>query len=218
MTQRPPVSPETITQQLRWRYATKAFDPTRKIPEAHWQALLDALVLSPSSFGLQPWKFIVVNDPVVRAKLAAAAWGQRQLIDASHVVVLAARKHITPEYIDRYVQFMSKVRGVDPAKLKGMRDVIVGFAESVAESSQLAWNQRQVYIALGFLMETAAMLGIDSCPMEGLNPHEFDTILGLTDTDYATVAACPLGYRSPDDHHATYKKVRYDAADLIEYR
>ncbi len=212
------VSNDIINRQLNWRYATKTFDPHRKIPEADWQTLLNALVLAPSSFGLQPWKFIVVNDPLLRVKLTAAAWGQRQIVDASHVVILAARKHIRPEFVDRYVAHMSRVRGVDAGKLQGMRDVICGFASSVSVEAQLAWNQRQVYIALGFLMETAALLGIDTSPMEGLNPQGFDDILSLTSTDYATTVACPLGYRAATDHHAAHKKVRYDAADLIEYR
>lgn len=212
------VTPELITRKLNWRYATKTFDASKKIPEAEWQTLLSALVLAPSSFGLQPWKFIVVNDMALREKLVPAAWGQRQVVDASHIVVLAARKHVTPEYVDQYVAHMAKVRGIDAKKLTGMRDIIVGFAGGVSEAAQLEWNRRQLYIALGFLMETAALLGIDSCPMEGLNPQEFDEILGLTSTDYATTVACPLGYRAASDHHAAYKKVRYDASDLIEYR
>src|SRR5438270_9560270 len=98
-----PVSNETIVRQLNWRYAVKKFNPNRKVSESDWRTLEQALVLSPSSFGLQPWKFFVINDPAVRAKLRPAAWNQSQVTDASHLVVFAVKKNFGPADVDRHI-------------------------------------------------------------------------------------------------------------------
>jgi nitroreductase len=206
-----------LLEALRWRYATKAFDPNRKLPAATWNTLREALVLSPSSFGLQPYRFIVVNDPATRAKLMPHAWGQRQVVDASHFIVFAARTTMTEAEIDRFVSRIIEVRGGSREALAGYRQMMTGSLLGDDARARIPhWTARQCYIALGNLLTSAAFLGVDACPMEGFVPAEFDRILGLPAQGYAVVVCCALGYRSADDKYATVPKVRFPAEELVQ--
>ncbi|PSB29435.1 NAD(P)H-dependent oxidoreductase [Stenomitos frigidus] len=212
------VSTEQLLQQLHWRYATKKFDPTKKIAEDVWQALVESLILTPSSFGLQPWKFFVITNPAIRQQLVEHSWGQTQVADASHLVVLAFKKDLNTADVDRYMQNISHVRQVPVENLQGFAKVINGFLEKPPYPLDIdEWSKRQVYIALGQFMTSAALLGIDTCPMEGFNPPKYDEILGLAEQGYASVVACPAGYRAEDDKSAAQAKVRYPAQDLVQY-
>ena len=205
-----------LMEALQWRYATKAFDPNRKIPAATWNALQEALVLSASSFGIQPYKFIVVNDPATRAKLMPHAWGQRQVVDASHFVVFAGRTAMTEAEIDRFLGRIVEVRGSNREALAGYRQMMTGSLVGDAAKARIPhWAAHQAYIALGNLLTSAALLGVDACPMEGFVPAEFDQILGLPAQGYAAVVCCALGYRSADDKYATIPKVRFPSTELI---
>jgi nitroreductase len=212
------VSPQSLIQQLSWRYATKKFDPTKKIPSASWQALEQALVLSPSSFGLQPWKFIVVTHLEVRKKLVAVSWSQTQPADCSHFVVLAVRTQLSVEDIDHYVARISEVRNIPVEKLAAYREMMVGSQKQMAEKGLLsAWATRQVYIALGNLLTSAAILGLDACPMEGFEPPGYDKILELEGTGYSAVVACALGYRAASDQYIQMPKVRFPTEEMIRH-
>ena len=211
------LTPDHLLAALRWRYATKRFDPAKKIPAATWDAIEDSLVLTPSSFGLQPWKFLVVEHPGLRANLLAESWGQSQVTDASHYLVLTARTDLTAADIDSWMVRMAEVQGGSPEALGAYKGVIEGFAQSMSHEARHAWNCRQVYIALGQLMAAAAVLGIDACPMEGISQAGYDQILNLQGTGYATVVACALGYRATDDRHASLPKARFDRSKLIEH-
>ena len=212
-----PIQNEALIQQLRWRYATKKFDPARKISDEDWETLEEALVLTPSSFGLQPWKFFVVSNPVLREKLLPVSWGQRQVIDASHLVVFAIRKNLGTEDLDHYLRRMAEVRGIGVASLDPFRKIVAGFlSRDPSEFNVNEWATRQVYIALGNFMTSAALIGIDTCPMEGLEPAQYDQVLGLAGLGYATVVACPAGYRASDDKYAVTPKVRFPASEMIQ--
>ncbi|MCX6894686.1 MAG: NAD(P)H-dependent oxidoreductase [Verrucomicrobia bacterium] len=200
-----------------WRYATKIFDATKKIPAEVWQALEQTLILSPSSFGLQPYKFLIVQDAAKRAALLPHSWGQKQVVDCSHFVVFIARTALTKEEIDRFIARIVEVRQVPAESLNFYRDMMVGDLINGARSKIIAeWAARQAYIALGNLMTSAALLGADACPMEGLVPAEYDKILGLTDSGHQTIVACALGYRAANDKYATLPKVRFEAKDLVK--
>lgn len=204
------ISEDMLLDALKWRYATKQFDPSKKIVPETWQTLEDALVLSPSSFGLQPWKFIVVEDPAKREALVAQSWGQRQVADASHLVIFTVKHPVTADDVHRHIVRTSEVQGTPIEKLAGFEKVVAGFLEKPPYPLDLqAWSTRQVYIALGNFMTAAALLGIDTCPMEGLSPSGYDQVLGLEGTGYFTVAACPAGYRAATDRHAALPKVRH---------
>ena len=213
------VASETLLDALHWRYATKVFDPAKSISEADWRALEASLVLTPSSYGLQPYKFLVVKDPALRAQLRPLSWGQGQITDASHMVVFLARNSMTESYVDQYIDRVADVRGVAVGDLAGYRDMMVGnLVENKVGLNIPEWTARQAYLAFGQLMQTAALMGIDACPIEGLDPKAYDQILGLEGGDYRTVAVCALGYRREEDKYATLPKVRQSAENLVIHR
>lgn len=211
------IQPSDLLAALRFRYATKAFDPARKIPAETWDAIEKSLVLTPSSFGLQPWKFLVIDSLEIREKLKAASWNQPQLTDASHLVVLTARTDLAQADIDSWVSRLSEVQGIPLDALGGLSGMISSFSSAMTPAEKQAWNTRQVYIALGQLMTAAAVLGIDSCPLEGISPADYDTVLGLPGTGYATAVACALGYRSPEDKYAVAPKARFPDGQIIAH-
>ncbi|MEL7244698.1 MAG: NAD(P)H-dependent oxidoreductase [Cyanobacteria bacterium J06573_2] len=211
-------APQEVLKQLEWRYATKEFDPSKKIPEDVWKALEQSLVLSPSSFGLQPWKFFVVRNPEIRQQLVEHSWGQKQVLDASHLVVLAIKEGVNEKDVNTYLQRMSEVRNIPLQNLEGLANMVKGFLQRPADAfDKDAWSAKQVYIALGFLMFTAAMLEVDTCAMEGIDPGKYDEVLGLKDKEYSTAVVCPVGYRIPSDKYANMAKVRFKTEDVVEY-
>ncbi len=210
------VTTDQLLTQLKWRYATKQFDPAQKISPGDWAALEDALVLSPSSYGLQPWKFIVITDQAVKDQLVPFSWGQKQVADCSHHVVFAIKKNLTEADVDTYVRRIAEVRGVTVESLEGFRGYIVADVIKGPRSASVnEWAARQVYIALGNFMTSAAMLGIDTCPMEGIQPEKYDEVLGLEKLGLATAVACPAGYRLATDKYAALPKVRFLNEDVI---
>jgi nitroreductase len=210
------LNPQQLIEALNWRYATKVFDATKKIPNDIWQTLKQALVLTPTSYGLQPYKFLVIDSPAKRAKLLQHSWGQKQVVDASHFIVFAAQTNVTEAHVDKLINRTSQARHIPSDSLSSsrrimLRDLVTGPRSRIAHE----WATRQSYIALGNLMTCAAVLGVDACPMEGFVPGEFDRILGLNDSGYASVVCCALGYRSAHDKSANLAKVRYEIADLV---
>lgn len=212
------VAPDQVLQHMRWRYATKKFDLTRSIPDDLWQILEQSLVLTPSSFGLQPWKFIVVRSSDVRKQLVEHSWGQSQVGEASHVVVFAIKKGLSSADVDHYIARTSEVQGTPVEALQGFSDVMKGFLTKMPDQAAIdAWAAKQVYIALGQFMACAAMLDVDACPMEGINPSKYDDVLGLAEQGYTTIVACPAGYRAADDKSAARPKVRYPTEEVVQY-
>ena len=212
----------TGTQQLlnalNWRYATKAFDSGRKIPAEVWQTLERALVLSPSSYGLQPYRFLVIDNPARRAELLPHSWNQKQVVDCSHYVVFTARTRMTDADVDKLIARTTDIRKIPAESLNFYRDMMLGDLVK-GPRSQIAheWATRQAYIALGNLMTCAAVLGVDACPMEGFVPAEYDRVLGLGNSGYASVVCCALGYRAASDKYAALPKVRFEIKDLVRY-
>lgn len=214
--QKETVSKETILERLNWRYATKNYDKTKKISAEDWETLERALILAPSSYGISPFRFLVVNDPELRERLKPAAYGQPQITDASHLVVFAYKKDLTDADIDRYLDRIAEVRGVGREALGDYENAMKGAAKNARDGGYIeVWNSRQTYIPLGFLLETAALLGIDATPMEGFNAAQFNEILGLT--DYSAVVVAALGYRDAEnDWLANLPKVRFSKDELIQ--
>lgn len=212
------VEPEVLRERLKWRYATKQFDPTKKIAPELWKVLEEVLVLSPSSFGLQPWRFLVVTNQAKKEELVPLSWGQRQVADASHTVVFLVKHPLTREDVRRHVERTAEVRGVHVDTLAGLEKMVSGFIEKPPYPLNIReWCTRQVYIALGTFMSAAAMLGVDTCPMEGIDPAGYDRVLGLEGSGYFTVAACPAGYRAEGDKYASLPKVRHHPVHVIEH-
>jgi nitroreductase len=209
-------NPQQLLEALNWRYATKVFDATKKIPAEVWHALEQALVLTPTSYGLQPYQFLIVQDAAKRAALLPHSWGQKQVVDCSHFVVFTARTEMKDADAAKFIQRTSEVRGIPLEKLNFYRDMILSDVVNGPRSKTAhEWAARQAYIALGNLMTCAAVLGVDACPMEGLVPSEYDNFLGLNGSGYKTVVACALGYRAAADKYAGLAKVRFETKDLV---
>ena len=213
------LSPEQALDLLQWRYAVKSFDSGKKIPDDAWETLEQSLILAPSSCGLQPWKFLIVDDKNLRVQLRDASWKQAQVTESDRYVVFAALRTTTDEDVDRFMARTSEVRGTPIENLAGYRNVIAEFLlKGWAAKDLFGWNARQTYIALGQFMTAAAAMGIDTCPMEGIDMNGYDELLGLKETRYATLCACAVGYRAADDKYAAAPKVRYARDEVIEHR
>ncbi|MGB7768323.1 MAG: NAD(P)H-dependent oxidoreductase [Verrucomicrobiia bacterium] len=211
-----PITTQQLLAALQWRYATKVFDPDKKIPAELWSALERALVLSPSSYGLQPYRFLLINHPAKRAELLPHSWNQKQVVDCSHYVVFTARNTMTEADVDQFIALTSRLRKLPAESLSAYRGMMVGdLVNGPRGKIAHEWATRQAYIALGNLMTCAAVLGVDACPMEGFSPSDYDRVLGLENSGYAAVVCCALGYRSANDKYAGLAKVRYDRADLM---
>ena len=210
------ITNEQLLHQLNWRYATKQFDPQRKISAVDWATLEEALLLTPSSGGLQPWKFIVITDPAMRARLTPASYGQPQINAASHLVVFAAKTNFNEGDVDAHVNNVSQTQGTPLEALAPLRGMLVGgIVTAQDEAGRTAWARNQTYIALGNLLSSAALLGIDACPMEGFDRGQYDEILGLKAKGLTASVIATLGYRLATDKYASAPKVRFPAEQIF---
>jgi nitroreductase len=208
----------SLLHHLQWRYATKIFDSTKIITPEVWKTLEETLVLTPSSFGLQPWKFIVITDKEMKAKLRQHSWNQAQVTDCSHYIVFASIKKLCEADIDNFLNRAVEIRGSTLDALKGYRGVMVGDLIHGARSQVVGeWAARQAYIALGNFMTSAALLQVDTCPMEGFEPAEYDKILGLDKRGLTAAVCCAAGHRSDLDKYAHVPKVRFSNKDVVEH-
>lgn len=213
-----PITTATLLESLNWRYATKKFDPSKTITPEVWAALEDSLVLTPSSYGLQPWKFLIITSQEIKEQLKLLSWNQAQVTNCSHYVVFTIKKNLSAADVDRFVESTATVRGIPAESMKGYRDIMVGDVVNGPRSLNInEWATRQAYIALGNFMTSAALVGIDTCPMEGIDPAKYDRLLGLPEKGFATVVACAAGYRAEDDKYASLAKVRFPNSEVVEY-
>ncbi|MEM9089801.1 MAG: NAD(P)H-dependent oxidoreductase [Cyanobacteria bacterium P01_F01_bin.53] len=212
------LTPEQVIQKLHWRYATANFASNKKIPEDVWHALEQSLVLAPSCYGLQPWKFVVVRNQALRHQLVKHAFNQAKIVESSHLVVLAIKTNINVSDVAPYIDRVAQVRQVPVSKLEKFSDAIKNYLTSPPFPLQPdKWSAKQVYLALGFFLYSAAMLGIDTCPIEGFVPSQFDDVLGLSEQGYSAVVLCTAGYRSENDRSAALPKVRYETEKVVQY-
>lgn len=205
----------TTVDNLKWRYATKKFDASKKISTSDLEILKDAIQLSASSYGLQPYEVLIIEDKEIREKLKAAAWNQTQVTDASHLIVFANRTDLTPKDTQKYMENISNTRSIPVENLNGFSDMINGVITTLSEDAMSVWTSKQTYIALGNLLAAAAELKIDSCPMEGFDATEFNKILGLTEKGLNASVIAPIGYRSEEDASQNYIKVRKPKTELF---
>lgn len=205
-----------IINSLNWRYAVKTYDSSKKIDEKEFNELLEIIRLAPSSFGLQPWKFIVVENKELRNKIREKAWNQTQVTDSSHLIVFCARTDVTEDYIKEYIKDTANTRNISVETLKGYEEMMLGFRKGHTKESINEWSKRQTYIPLGMILQAAAIKKIDATPMEGFSPDGVDELLNLKKDGFTSVALCALGYRSDSDQTSQYKKVRHSAEKIIE--
>jgi nitroreductase len=206
-----------LIETLNWRYATKAFDPTQKLSDDQLFQLTESLRLSPSSFGLQPWKFIVVTNTAVREELVWHSWWQRQVADASHLIVLCAKDDTTEVDVQQYINTIATTTWAPLEALDWYKGMMNGALGSRTVDMRRTWAEKQVYIAQWFLLMAAAQLEIDACPMEWFDTQAYDKVLWLEGSGYHSVVLIPVGYRSSEDKYGQAPKVRYAAEQVIEY-
>ena len=205
----------TYNDDLNWRYATKKFDASKEVSTEDLEKLLEAIQLTASSYGLQPYEIIVVKDAALREELKKASWDQTQITDSSEIIVFANKTHITNSYVDSYLQDIAQTRGLKLENLEGLKGMLESTILKLDPEDQNAWAAKQAYIALGNLLSAAANLRIDTCPMEGFDAARYDELLNLKDKGLTTAVIATIGYRSEEDSTQFAAKVRKSKHDLI---
>ena len=207
----------SILEHRTWRYATKKFDATKKISEQDLEILLEATRLSASSYGLQPYHVLVITDPKIREQLKPASWGQSQITDASHLIVFANVTDFGEELVDDYLANVSETRNIPAEGLKGYSDFMKSKLMGLPQETKNMWTTKQAYIAFSNLMQAAAELKIDTCPMEGFESDKYNEILGLDEKNLNAAVVLPIGYRSEEDETQHLPKVRKSKEELFTH-
>ena len=204
-----------LIESLEWRYATKKFNNEKQIPENEMGLLLKSLQLSPSSMGLQPYHFFQVKDPERRKALREVSFNQKQITDASELIVFAAKTKLAHNDIERFVRLNAEIRQKDEESRKRNFSRLSQYIAKFDDDALFNWTSRQAYIAMGLILSSAAQLKIDACPMEGIQGEEYDRILDLEPLNLRTISVVTLGYRSDEDKYQWEPKVRKPLDDLI---
>ena len=202
-------------KQLKWRYATKKFDTTKTLSKAKLDVILQAFNLTATSFGLQTIKLVVIEDKDIRGALVAPAFGQKQVQNASHLLVICIQKNIEDTDVTTYYNNIKSIRNTSETILKPYRDDLIKMMQDKTVKERQQWSTNQAYIALGNLMTVCAIEGIDACPMEGFLPDQYDEILKLDKKGLKSVLLLPIGYRAEDDIFSTFKKVRKPIEEAV---
>lgn len=207
---------EQIVKALEWRYAVQSFDSAKKVSEGDLKTILESGRLAPSSYGLEPWKFIVVESPEVRERLQAVSYGQPKVSEASHLIVIARRTDAREKIVSERIARTATIQNMEESALVGFKEMLDGVVAGRDDVSLDAWNARQTYIALGVMMETASLLGIDNAAMEGFDPRGVDEILGLKEKNLTATVMLAVGYRGTDAV-ADRPKVRRSFDEVVEF-
>ncbi|UKM63891.1 NAD(P)H-dependent oxidoreductase [Flavobacteriaceae bacterium GSB9] len=202
-------------KQLKWRYATKKFDAEKKLSEAKLNVVKQAFNLTATSFGLQTIKLILIEDKDLRLPLLKHAYYQKQVVDASHLLVICIQKDILQNDVKQYYNNIKDTRKTPESILKPYRESLIEMIEKMSVKERQQWSTNQAYIALGNLMTVCAIEGIDSCPMEGFVPEKYDDILKLEEKGLKSVLLLPIGYRADDDMFSAFKKVRKPIKEAV---
>lgn len=208
------IKPSLIEDALHWRYATKVFNSHEKVAEDKFALLLESLRLSPSSIGLQPWRFVIVKKQSIRKEMFHLSMQQSQMVDASHLVLLCSLKNIDASYINKLID-LDKEQNEGVSHLEDFKAYALSYIESKPKDELKEWMAQQVYIALGFLLCTCALLHIDACPMEAFDHAKADKLLSLSEYGVESRVAVAIGYRSEKDEYARTKKLRWKKEDVV---
>jgi len=204
-----------IVNSLEWRYATKKFDSSKKLSNQQIETLKKAFNLTATSFGLQPIKMIVINNKELQEKFVPLSYFQRQVADASHLLVLCIENDTTSADINSYFDLEKKVRGVDETVISDFRKQLVEMYKNKTVEERNLSAIYQTYIALGNLMTVCALEKIDACPLEGFVPSKVDVLLNLKELNLSSVLLLPIGYRAKNDIMSTMKKVRKPLSETV---
>lgn len=205
----------SIVKSLEWRYATKKYDTSKPLSEEQYEDLLTAVQLSPSSYGLQPYRFITVADPSKLEQISKAAFGQPQITTASKVLVVAVETNINAETVKKYIDKAAVARNTERKNLEAREEFVNARLALLSPEQKIEWAEKQAFLSIGVLVSAAAEAGVDASPMEGFNPQQVDEILGLKEQNLKSTLLFALGYRSAEDEFATIPKVRKTKEELF---
>ena len=202
-------------ENQNWRYATKKFDATKKIASEELEILKEAIRLSTSSYGLQPYKVFIIEDQAIREQLKPASWNQSQITEASQLIVFANYSNLDESTIDNYITRISNTREIPAENLQGYGDFMKSKILGLTPEQQAIWTSKQTYLALGNLINAAAELKIDVTPMEGFEPEKYNAILKLNELNLNAALVATIGYRHEEDTNQHVKKVRKSKEELF---
>lgn len=201
---------------LQWRYATKKFDASKPLADEDLEFLKDAMQLSASSYGLQPYEILIISDPELRAKLQPASWNQSQIVDAAYLIVIANKSTFGDELVDSYIDNVSATREIPKEGLADYSNFMKNTLGQFSDEVKAQWTAKQCYIVLGNLLSAAASRQIDACPMEGFDAAQYNEILGLSERNLNAAVIATVGYRSEEDATQHYAKVRKSKNELFK--
>lgn len=203
-----------LNEALTWRYAVKTFSD-REVETDKLQFILEATRLSASSYGLQPYRILVIQSEEIRRQLVEHSYGQDKVLHSSHLMVFAAQKVVSDDAIDQFIQQVAQSRNLPVSELSAYADHLKNAVAAKSPAELVAWTKNQAYLALGNFLTAAALTQVDACPMEGFDVAGYDRVLGLQEQQLTTAVICPIGYRDPDDPYAGYDKVRKPYGEMI---
>lgn len=204
-----------IIERLEWRYATKKFDASKILSEEKLYILKQAFNLTATSFGMQTMRMLIIKDKIIRRELVAHSYGQAQVLNASHLLVLCIQDNILDTDVDAHFDNVNDIRSTPETILNPYRMELKVMMQQMTIKERQEWSIKQTYIALGNLMTVCAVEGIDSCPMEGFDVEGYDSILGLKEKNLKSILLLPVGYRDENDMFAGFKKVRKQLNDSV---
>ncbi|WP_196893423.1 NAD(P)H-dependent oxidoreductase [Aureivirga marina] len=197
-----------IIESLKWRAAVRNFNSAKKVSQKDVETLVEAGNLTATSMGLQPFKIIVLNNEEIQQKLVPFSYNQKQVADASHILIFAIETEINQQTIENYFQRTIEIRNVEAKDFENHKNSMSNYLSMMDEERKRSWATNQTYIALGTVMAAAADLKIDSCAMEGFEPEKYQEILNLKSENLLPVVILPIGYRSEEEKMAELPKVR----------
>lgn len=203
-----------ITDALNWRFATKRMSG-EKVPKDKLERVLEAARLAPSSYGLQPYSVIVIEDQKLKEKISSIGFDQPQITQSSHLLVFAAHDNISEDNIDDFIQLTAETQGTNVSELDSYKAMIKGAVNRFSSEEKLHWASKQAYISLGTAVTAAAFEQIDASPMEGFDKDALDQLLGFKERGLNSLVMLALGFRHENDHHAGMKKVRRSSTEMF---
>ena len=204
-----------VLDSLRWRYAVKKFDHGRIVPEDKIDTIKEAFNLTASSYGLQPFRLVVIQNKKIQNQLVEYSWNQKQVAQASHILVITIPKSYRTEEVSTYFKRVKSIRNTPDEIINPFQNFLTNTIAEMTQEELFAWNIKQAYLAMGNLLTVCALEEIDSCPMEGFVPEKYDEVLGLKEQNLTSVLVLPIGYRAEDDFMKSQKKVRKNLEDVI---
>lgn len=207
----------TTIQHLNWRYATKKFDNTKALDQEQIDALIEAFNLTATSYGLQPIKLFIIENKETRQNLLEHSFNQQQVVDASHLLVIAAKTVMTQEDINSFFERIKEIRSTPEDITAPYKAHLTNWVSETSSENMELWARKQTYIALGNLLSTCALMQIDSCPMEGFDASAYDKVLGLDQTEYRASLVLPVGYRHEEDFMANLPKIRKETSEIVSF-